>query len=133
MEAVPDFGETHMGDPLGGNVLNNDFDPQGDPLTAALVDGPGHAVSFTLNPDGSYSYTPEEGYVGEDTFTYTATDGGATTDPVLVTITMTNTLPVLGNDTATTDQGVAVVVNVLANDSDADGDPPWLAVRHMAR
>jgi hypothetical protein len=57
-------------------------------MTATLGAGPSHAVSFTLNADGSYSYTPEADYVGEDTFTYTATADGDTTAPILVTITV---------------------------------------------
>ena len=125
LQALPDFDETHMGSPFAGNVLANDNNPGGGPITAALVSGsgPDHAASFTLNPDGSYSYTPEAGYVGDDTFTYTATVGGDTTAPVLVTITMTNTLPVLNNDAATTNESTNVGGNVLTNDFDADGDP----------
>lgn len=123
VEALPDFGSTHMGSTIMGNVLSNDSNPQGDPMTASLVTGPSHAASFTLNPDGSYSYTPEAGYVGDDTFTYTATAGGSTTSPILVTITMSNTLPLLNNDAATTFQDTRVLGNVLTNDSDADGDP----------
>jgi len=120
VQAQPDFGSTHMGSSLTGNVLANDGleNP-----TAALGSGPSHAAAFTLNADGTYSYTPEAGYVGNDTFTYTATvDGGAST-PVLVTITMSNTLPTLNNDAVTTYQQTSVGGNVLANDSDPDGDP----------
>ncbi|UCD00287.1 MAG: tandem-95 repeat protein [Phycisphaerales bacterium] len=123
---LPDLASTHMGSPVGGNVLDNDFDPEGDPLTAALVDGPGHAASpdsFTLNEDGSYSYTPEAGYVGTDTFTYTATDGTNTTDPVTVTITMTNTLPLAEGEAPTTHMNTPVAGTILDNISDADGDP----------
>jgi len=121
---VPDFTETHMGNLVEGDVLKNDFDPEGHPLTATLVDGPTHHESFTLNPDGSYSYKPKEGYVGKDSFTYTATDDEQyTTDPVTVIITMTNNLPTLTDDVAATDQYVPVVIDVLANDSDLDGDP----------
>ena len=120
VQGLPDFGATHMGSPLAGNVLDNDGL---DNPSASLGTGPGHAASFTLNPDGSYSYTPEAGYVGDDMFTYTATVDGSTSGPITVTITMSNTLPVLANDAATTYQQTAVAGNVLANDSDADGDP----------
>src|SRR5207249_1544242 len=39
-------------------VLANDSDADGDALAAILVSGPAHAAAFTLNPDGSFSYTP---------------------------------------------------------------------------
>ncbi len=122
-EALPDFSETHMGDLVSGNVLDNDFDPEGEPITAALIDGPSHSESFTLNEDGSYSYTPEPGYVGTDSFTYTASAGGGTTAPILVTITMTNTPPVAESDTPTTHMGVLLDGTILDNISDPDGDP----------
>jgi filamentous hemagglutinin family protein len=122
---LPDFAETHMGTLVQGNVLTNDHDPdpQGGSLAATLVDGPTHAASFVLNEDGSYSYTPQAGYVGTDTFTYKAGKGEVLTDPVLVTITMTNALPAAANDLAVTTQGVKVIINVLSNDSDANSDP----------
>ena len=123
LQALPDFDETHMGSPLTGNVLDNDTDPDGDPIIAALDSGPSNAASFTLNPDGSYDYTPNPGYVGDDTFTYTATAGGDTSAPVLVTITMTNTLPTAGDQTTATHMGVALAGTVADNILDADGDP----------
>ena len=46
-------------------------------LTAVLVTGPSHGAlaSNTLNPDGSFVYTPDAGFVGTDSFTYTANNG----------------------------------------------------------
>ena len=121
LEAVPDTATTHMGDPVSDNVLENDI---GDPTAATLVDGPSHAAAFELNEDGSYSYTPVAGYVGDDTFTYTATDGTTTTDPATVTITMTNASPTPQDDAASTTMNQAVSGNVLTNDlPDPDGDP----------
>jgi filamentous hemagglutinin family protein len=122
-KALPDFSEIHMGNEVTGNVLDNDFDPEGEPITAALVDGPTHAASFTLNEDGSYSYTPESGYVGTDSFTYTASAGGGTSAPILVTITVTNTLPVAESEEPATHMGVLLDATILDNISDADNDP----------
>lgn len=68
-------------------VLDNDSDPDGDPLTAALDTLPAHGI-VTANPDGSFSYTPDTGYTGEDTFTYLADDGQDGTDTAVVTITV---------------------------------------------
>lgn len=122
-QVLPDFSEIHMGNEVTGNVLDNDIDPEGEPLTAALVDGPSHAEAFTLNEDGSYSYTPEPGYVGTDTFTYTASAGGGTSAPILVTITLTNTLPVAENEEPATHMGILLDGTILDNISDADDDP----------
>src|SRR5207253_2696174 len=55
-------------------VLANDHDVDGDPLTAVLVTGPGHGT-VTLNPDGSFTYTPALNFNGVDAFYYKAFDG----------------------------------------------------------
>ncbi len=54
-------------------------------------------------------------------------DGQGGTDWATVTVTVEpvvppNTAPTAANDSATTDQDSAVVIDVLANDGDADGD-----------
>jgi VCBS repeat-containing protein len=55
-------------------VLDNDVDADGDPLTAVLATDVSHGA-LTLNADGSFSYAPDAGYVGDDGFTYVANDG----------------------------------------------------------
>ena len=57
-------------------VLINDSDVDGDSLTAVKVNSPAHGV-VTLASDGSFSYTPNTGYVGPDAFSYRASDGTA--------------------------------------------------------
>lgn len=69
-------------------VLGNDSDPQGSPLTASLVSGPSHAASFTLNANGSFSYTPVADYFGPDSFTYRANDGSLNSNAATVSITV---------------------------------------------
>ena len=71
----------------GPGVLGNDTDAESDALTATLGDGPVNGT-FTLNTDGSFTYTPDTGYTGIDTFTYTATDGDLTSGTATVTITV---------------------------------------------
>ena len=107
-------------------VLANDDDPDGDALTAALDAGPGHGT-LTLNPDGSFIYTPESGFSGTDSFTYTANDGtlGSATATVTITVNPVNEAPITVDDTYATDEGVTLSVNapgVLANDDDPDAD-----------
>jgi len=79
-----------------GGVLDNDFDPDGDPLTAILVPpspsgDPANSSSFTLLADGSFTYTPNASYVGNDTFTYKANDGALDSNVATVTITVVET------------------------------------------
>ena len=69
-------------------MLANDSDPQGLTLTAMLYQNVSDGT-LTLQPDGLFSYTPNQGFVGQDSFTYEATDGTYTSDPATVTITVT--------------------------------------------
>lgn len=66
--------------------LANDTDPDLDSLTATLVDLPNFASSFTFGMDGSFTYTPNPGFVGTDIFTYTVSDGTNTSNVASVTI-----------------------------------------------
>jgi len=58
-------------------VLSNDLDVEGDALSAVIETSPAHAATFLLNADGSFSYTPQLGFSGVDSFTYRACDGPA--------------------------------------------------------
>jgi VCBS repeat-containing protein len=104
-------------------VLSNDTDADGDPLTATLAATPAHG-QVTLNPDGSFSYVPAAGYVGSDSFSYRAFDGEAVSGLATVNITVAplNQSPLARTDRASTAQNTPVSINVLANDSDANGD-----------
>jgi large repetitive protein len=113
---------------VGDGVLTNDSDDDaGDVLTVVIVDLPQHGT-LDMNPDGSFTYTPDEDFHGEDSFTYRATDGIAESNLATVTITVNpvNDAPVAGDDFYETDQDTELVVDaasgVLANDFDPDGD-----------
>lgn len=111
-------------------ILGNDTDADGDTLTASLASGPAHGT-LTLNSDGSFTYTPDTDFVGTDSFTYTASDGQAIGNIATVKIAVQdpsqNHNPVAQGDTyvatAETLLSVPASQGVLANDSDADGDP----------
>ncbi|MEQ8790122.1 MAG: Ig-like domain-containing protein [Pirellulaceae bacterium] len=111
-------------------VLANDIDDdENDTLTAQLVDGPQHGV-LTLNADGSFTYTPENGFSGTDSFTYRANDGQVDSEIATVTISVTaapNVPPTAVSDAYSTELGVPLTIaapqGVLANDSDGNGDP----------
>src|ERR671911_657284 len=107
--------------------LGNDADPDGDPVTAVVVTGPSHG-SLTLNADGSFSYTPAADFAGSDSFSYRASDGSLSSNPVTVTITVTatNDPPTGTADAYTTAEDTVLTASapgVLGNDSDPDGDP----------
>jgi VCBS repeat-containing protein len=118
--------DTSLSVPAPG-VLGNDSDPQGLSLTAALVDPAMHGT-VNVGADGSFTYTPDPGYTGGDSFTYEASDGIMTSPPTLVMLNVgrANTPPVAVTDNYSVDQGSSLNVpapGVLANDSDPDGDP----------
>lgn len=110
-------------DYVGRNVLANDTDADGDPLTASLVTGPQNG-SLTLNQNGTFVYVPDEGFFGTDTFSYQASDGLSLSNIATVTLLVpepepVNSAPIAVDDDFGTDFAAA---NVLANDSDPDGD-----------
>ncbi|OBB03636.1 hypothetical protein A5662_00920 [Mycobacteriaceae bacterium 1482268.1] len=120
--AAPDSYTANVGTPLtvaGPGVLANDSDADNNPLTAKLANKPRNGT-VTVNPDGSFTYTPKAGFTGTDTFTYKASDGKTTSKPATVTITVTHP-PVANNDTGTVDAGSTTNINVVANDTDSDG------------
>lgn len=85
-DAQPDTATTSRGDPVVIPVLENDTDPNGDPLTVTGGSAPNGLV--TVNPDGTLSYTPNAGFTGTDTITYTITDPSGLTDSSTVTVTV---------------------------------------------
>jgi VCBS repeat-containing protein len=106
-------------------VLANDSDPNGDPLTAALVSNPTNG-SLTLNSDGSFSYVPNSGFTGTDSFTYEANDGSLNSAVTTVSLTVVNDAPVANDDSYTAHKNLTLNIaatGVLANDSDPNGDP----------
>jgi T1SS-143 domain-containing protein len=107
------------------SLIANDSDADGDPLTAvAGTFATAQGGSVTINADGSYVYTPAANFNGSDSFNYTVTDGVLTdTGTVTLTVAAVNDAPIAGADTATTLTDTPVVIDVLANDSDAEGDP----------
>ena len=81
-------------------VLANDSDAEGDALSVAAprpVSGPSHGA-LTLNADGSFTYTPDPGYSGPDSFTYRAAAGALTSSDATVSITVTAAAYVSASD-----------------------------------
>ena len=72
---------------VANGVLANDTTPTSNSLTAALVNGAAHGV-VTLAADGSFTYTPDAGYTGADSFSYLATSGAAQSSAATVSLTV---------------------------------------------
>ncbi|HCH3556591.1 TPA: tandem-95 repeat protein, partial [Vibrio parahaemolyticus] len=104
-------------------VLGNDtFEGDGKVVSLDTNNGPANGT-VSVNPDGSVTYTPNDNYVGKDTFTYIVTSGGVSeSTTVEVNVTPVNDAPVAKDDIATTQEDTAVTIDVLSNDTDVDGD-----------
>ncbi|EGR1738037.1 tandem-95 repeat protein, partial [Vibrio parahaemolyticus] len=104
-------------------VLGNDtFEDDGKVVSLDTNNGPANGT-VSVNPDGSVTYTPDDNYVGKDTFTYIVTSGGVSeSTTVNVDVTPVNDAPVAKDDIATTQEDTAVTIDVLPNDTDVDGD-----------
>jgi hypothetical protein len=105
-------------------LLANDTDVEGNPLTVTSVGSPINGSLSNTN-GSSVLFTPSPHFNGLAGFSYTVSDGngGTATGAVNVSVTSVNDAPVAANDTATTTAGVAVTINVLANDTDVEGNP----------
>ncbi|RFB21146.1 tandem-95 repeat protein, partial [Bacillus sp. ALD] len=115
---------------LNSQVVATDID--GNPLTYALLTGPVNGT-VVVNPDGTYTYTPNENYNGVDSFSVVVSDGQGGTAVSTITITI---LPV--NDppvgpvvvTLVTDEDTPVSSQITAFDPDGEvltytlQDPP---------
>ncbi|MFK8031357.1 MAG: Ig-like domain-containing protein, partial [Gammaproteobacteria bacterium] len=109
------------------NVLGNDSDVESGfdaaSVTLAITQAPENG-SVNIESSGLITYTPEDLYNGNDSFSYTVTDvDGGTSNAALVSITVesVNNAPLANNDSFSTSEDVAVVVNPVVNDSDVDG------------
>ena len=103
-------------------LLGNDTDPDGNPLSIVSVQGATHGSVALVG--GNVVFTPDANYNGSATFTYTVSDGlgGLSTATVTLGIKPVNDAPVAVADSATTNEDTPVIINVLANDTDVDGD-----------
>ncbi|MCD8403697.1 Ig-like domain-containing protein, partial [Tenacibaculum finnmarkense] len=108
--------------PVTIDVLKNDTDVDGN--TATLVSATNGTNGTTSIVNGKIVYTPNENFHGEDTFTYTNSEGNIAT--VKVMVNPINDETVIKDDAATTDEEVPVTIDVLKNDTDIDGNTATL-------
>eukprot|EP01105_Mastigella_eilhardi_P021038 TRINITY_DN505_c0_g1_i3.p1 TRINITY_DN505_c0_g1~~TRINITY_DN505_c0_g1_i3.p1 ORF type:complete len:1045 (-),score=233.27 TRINITY_DN505_c0_g1_i3:462-3371(-) len=109
------------------NLLDNDLDPDaGDKakLQATIAENAQHGT-VTLLPAGTFTFTWDQTFTGSDLFSYTASDGSATSNQAMVNI-LVNRAPTAVNDQVTAvavavgDKSASFTFNVLANDVDND-------------
>jgi hypothetical protein len=99
----------------------NATDVDGDDLNYTITVPPAHG---TIEGNGAHRrYVPDQDYYGSDRFVYRASDGELYNEAnVTLAIHSVNDAPVANDDNATTDQNITLVINVLANDTDVEGD-----------
>ncbi len=110
------------------SVLANDTDVDGDALVVSAVTQGAHGAVSINSGGGSVTYTPAAGYVGADSFTYTASDNHGGTSAATVSVTVRDTtapalnVPDAINAEATSAAGA--LVNFVVTASDNSGVAP---------
>ncbi|WP_160675333.1 Ig-like domain-containing protein [Clostridium sp. C8-1-8] len=113
------------------DILNNDKDANNDALTVTAVTNPSHG-NVAINPDGTVKYTPVTNYNGNDSFTYTISDGhgGTATATVNIIVNPVNDAPTVPNYDKTTPYNKSISSRVQG--TDVDGDALQYTLRSQA-
>jgi hypothetical protein len=148
VDAIDDTATTrecisHPGKPVTINVLANDTDADGSvrPLAAEIISNTAASNGTVVrNADGTFTYTPNAGFDGNDSFTYTVRNADGATDTATVRITVTPTTVDAVDDIANVSRSLvdnpwapwsglpqytapgSVVINIRGNDFDRQGD-----------
>jgi hypothetical protein len=122
-QAADDAAGTFLNTAVSINVTLNDTDIDGDAVSLSGVGPAGHGAT-SVAAGGSVQYVPDPGFFGVDSFSYSIADPSGATDTAVVTVTVsaTNRPPEAGDDFAATGHEEVVIVAVLDNDLDPDGD-----------
>ncbi len=118
--------------PGSSTLLANDSDADGDRLLLSIETGPTHGTLNWEN-NGAFTYTPDAGYVGNDSFTYRVSDGFEVSDLATVTIDVVNDAPIAEDNDYSIEFDEILLAgkeallfpdpNLLSNDTDAQDDP----------
>jgi hypothetical protein len=132
--AMSDDVDTNAGQAIVVDVTANDWDPNDnlDPTNIQIIDGPDKGFVPAITPDGHIIYVPNSDLVDDsDSLTYVVYDTcGSPSNAATLHIRIGgagtggdgNQIPTAMYDEVVTEQDAAIVVDVLANDYDADGD-----------
>ena len=121
--------QTNENTPVNGVVGGNDID--GDTLSFNISGAPGNGTLVLNNVTGAFTYTPNSGYNGPDSFVVRVSDGngGTVLSTVTIGVAPINDAPVSVADSISVAEGgtatllVGGATSLLANDSDAELDP----------
>ena len=92
-------------------------DPDGDPLTFVLASPPSHGVLSGTPPN--VTYTPDMGFMGEDSFVFGVTDGLANSGPAIITLLISDTpVPVADSQTQQLDEDTDLLLTLTGSASD---------------
>ena len=119
-----DSANTKPDTPVAIDILANDNDADGtiEPNSITVTTGPGNGTVEVNNVEDIVTYTPDTGFIGTDSFTYTVADDDAiVSNQATVEVFTGNVSPVAEDDSVDTDEDTPVAIDVLDNDSDADG------------
>ncbi|GIW78482.1 MAG: hypothetical protein KatS3mg105_0289 [Gemmatales bacterium] len=144
--AKDDTYQTNPGSTLtvtvANGVLQNDVDPNLDPITATKLTDPANGT-LTFNSDGSFTYTPNPGFVGFDSFTYAASDGTYSSNTATVDLIVRNPIPsevgkIITDQTSSAQWHTVNLTNtytnpvvVMAMETANGSDPVTLRVRNV--
>jgi hypothetical protein len=109
--------------PLSSDLSTGVTNPDGAALQYSVVTGPANGT-LALDAGGTYTFTPNAGFAGTDSFTFKANDRIADSNTATVTITVVNHAPVIGPDIAYSRFPNTGLLwgDLTANATDADGD-----------
>jgi hypothetical protein len=129
--AEDDINNTYVNTPVSGSVATNDKDAEGHTTTYTPIDNTdANGNHLVLNSDGTYTFTPGDNFTGTLVYTYTVCDNGTPQACDTATLTI-EVLPLpepgentvtANHDTATTEEGQPVAINVVANDFDMESN-----------
>ncbi len=134
--ANDDSSTTEEDTPVSFNIITNDTDIEGnetidlstidlDPVTSGIQNSITSNGLWSVDSEGLLTYTPASNYNGIASISYTIQDDEPLTSNIAsieIEVGAVNDLPVANDDTATTDEDIEVTIDVLANDTDSDGD-----------
>jgi len=114
--------------PVSGDLTDGgDSDADGNlVVTTTPVNGPDNGT-IVINPDGTFTYTPNANFFGNDTVVVQICDDGTplpaicVNDTIFISVTDVNDNPVADDNSTTTNEDNPVTVNVTSTDTDADG------------
>lgn len=119
--AIADSASVARGGTVDIEVLANDSDADGTELTVRSITSPMNGSAF-IRDKAVVVYSPAAGFGGTEMFSYEVVDQDGDVATATITVTVANGVPIAVNDSAQTVKDTAVVIDVLANDSDPDGD-----------